>query len=293
MQKILIGTDPEYFLRQKNAADVIISAHDKIPGTKATPYKVPFGAVQVDGTAVEFNIDPASTQKEFIHNVKKVRAWLDHEIQEKFPDLESAIQPVAVFSPGYLQSLPEHAKELGCDPDFNAYTAQENPAPQDTSFMRTGSGHIHHGWTNGQQTADPIHFSTCCAITKAFDGYLYPLSLYWDGDQRRQELYGKPGAFRPKHYGSEYRVLSNAWLRDDYLIRTVFRISKSLLTAALSRQMFFHDCVHLGEHFHNIGGRPIAEQKAAFEAELRTMPRRWRSLAENIISQVDKRGLAA
>ncbi len=55
---MLIGADPEVFLKvgKKN-----ISSHGLINGDKKNPLKVDKGAVQIDGTALEFNIDPAST----------------------------------------------------------------------------------------------------------------------------------------------------------------------------------------------------------------------------------------
>jgi hypothetical protein len=42
----------------------------------------------------------------------------------------------------------------------------------------------------------------------------------------RRELYGKAGAFRPKPYGVEYRVLSNRWLNSEALIRWVYNQSQ-------------------------------------------------------------------
>jgi hypothetical protein len=41
------------------------------------------------------------------------------------------------------------------------------------------------------------------------------------GDLRKQ-LYGKAGAFRPKPYGAEYRVLSNFWVFDTKLTGWVY-----------------------------------------------------------------------
>ena len=63
----LIGADPEVFVTDKN--NQFVSAFNMVPGDKAKPYPVPFGAVQVDGMALEFNIEPASTRQEFIHNI--------------------------------------------------------------------------------------------------------------------------------------------------------------------------------------------------------------------------------
>ena len=39
-----------------------------------------------------------------------------------------------------------------------------------------------------------------------------------DSCTKRREMYGQAGAYRPKSYGLEYRVLSNFWLQsDDYI----------------------------------------------------------------------------
>jgi hypothetical protein len=64
--------------------------------------------------------------------------------------------------------------------------------------------------------------SACIALAKQLDYYLGIPSLIYDDGVKRRTLYGAPGAFRPKPYGMEYRVLSNAWLRSEGLMRWVF-----------------------------------------------------------------------
>ncbi|OYV41139.1 MAG: hypothetical protein B7Z80_02685 [Rhodospirillales bacterium 20-64-7] len=54
------------------------------------------------------------------------------------------------------------------------------------------------------------------------DYFLGIHSLLWDKDGTRRKLYGKAGAFRPKPYGMEYRVLSNRWLDSPDLTRWVY-----------------------------------------------------------------------
>jgi hypothetical protein len=44
------------------------------------------------------------------------------------------------------------------------------------------------------------------------DLYLAVPSILMDDGIERKQLYGKKGAFRPKPYGTEYRVLSNFWI---------------------------------------------------------------------------------
>jgi hypothetical protein len=205
-----IGADPEFFVANKMGKPV--SAYGMIPGTKKEPLKVPRGAVQVDGMALEFNIDPAATQDEFVHNLDAV---LD-TILAMVPGYTMFQSPVAEFGFDYIQRQPEEAKMLGCDPDFNAYTKDANPRPDGATPFRTASGHVHIGWTNGVDPHDPGHFEACCTLSKMLDLRLGVPSLIWDQDRKRRQLYGQAGCFRPKSYGMEYRVLSNAWLNPKF-----------------------------------------------------------------------------
>lgn len=213
----LIGCDPEVFVQNPNSG-AFVNAHDMIPGTKANPFKVPSGAVQVDGMALEFNIDPAATSEQFIHNIKTVY----HELSTMVPGYNLAQVPYVEFEQEYYNMQPESSKELGCEPDFNAYTGVENPRPDGSVNARSAAGHIHIGWTDGVNPMDPAHFADCCAVVKELDWYLGANSLLWDPDIRRRQLYGKAGAFRPKPYGVEYRVLSNAWLNSEHQMKFVF-----------------------------------------------------------------------
>lgn len=219
LKKILVGADPELFMVHPDTGD-FISAHDRIPGTKYEPHKVPFGAVQVDGTALEFNIDPASTQEEFVHHIKAVRQTM----ADMVPGYNVVATPVARFLPSYWKfDVPSSAQELGCMPDFNGWTMSVNPRPDPGGEpFRTASGHLHIGWTEDADVEDREHFILCCRIARQLDYYLGMYSLLWDTDGTRRELYGKAGAFRPKPYGMEYRVLSNRWLDSEPIMRWIY-----------------------------------------------------------------------
>jgi len=205
---ILIGSDPELFVHDGKG---FISGHDLIPGSKEEPYPVRGGAVQVDGTALEFNTDPARGAKEFSNTVQKVVEQLDGMIPKR---LELVANPTADFAKKYFDALPAKAKELGCDPDFNAYTGMKNNPPNANVHFRTGAGHIHVGWTDIKDPHDPLHMDECRSIVQMLDIYLGVPSMYLDDDNKRRQLYGMAGAFRPKTYGVEYRVLSNFWVMD-------------------------------------------------------------------------------
>jgi hypothetical protein len=141
---------------------------------------------------------------------------------------------VAEFGKKYIDKQPKKATELGCDPDFNAYTGVQNPVPDGNSDFRTAAGHIHVGWGEGFDISSEDHMNDCIYITKALDNVLFVLSNMWDTDEKRRELYGQRGSFRPKSYGMEYRVLSNAWLKHPAITEFVYKLTTHVMQLALN-----------------------------------------------------------
>lgn len=242
--KILVGADPELFMRNPNSG-AFVSAHDAVPGTKYEPFKVPHGAIQVDGTALEFNIDPAGTIDEFVNNIKAVRQTLESYV----PGFNVVAEPVAMYDFDYfMNEVPAEAHTLGCDPDFNGWTLDVNPRPDPGGRpMRTASGHVHIGWANDKDVFDEDHFKYCAMVAKQMDYYLGIHSLQWDPDPTRRLLYGQAGAFRPKPYGMEYRVLSNRWLSSELLMRRVYTSVQNGMEAALQGRWAHNDYGELAQ----------------------------------------------
>ena len=207
---VTIGADPEFFI---GVGEDLYSAHGVVAGTKEEPFKVPNGAVQVDGMALEFNIDPATTEEEFTVNINSVLGTLREMVPESY---DFKMQPVAEFGAEYIRAQPEEATELGCEPDLNAYTGDINPTPDANADFRTAAGHVHIGVTRELDDVEERQLIILC------DLFMGLPSLAYDNSAKRRELYGKAGAYRSKPYGVEYRTLSNAWLQSEYLQRTVF-----------------------------------------------------------------------
>lgn len=215
--KILVGADPEIFMFQNG---VPISAHGMIQGDKVNPFQVKDGAVQVDGMALEFNIDPADSEEKFIHNLTSVMGTLKGMV----PGYDLLAVPVAEFGHEYIRAQPQDALELGCNPDFDAWNnGAANPRPNGDNPFRTGAGHVHIGWTEDADAHSQDHMEASIMLTKQLDFFLGLPSLLYDKDVKRRTMYGAAGAFRPKTYGAEYRVLSNAWLQSNELMGWVFR----------------------------------------------------------------------
>lgn len=214
MSGLTFGCDPELFIMNRKTGE-FVCPDGIIPGTKSEPYQVPYGAVQQDGMAAEFNIEPVTTFAEFNRNIDKVLGSL-----RKFlpPDHQLVALPAVIFTPEVWEKASDVAKELGCSPDFNAWTGNVNPPPNpekaSSPMLRTASGHLHFGWCEDANMSDPEHVANCRDLVKQLDWYLGPWSLSMDPDPTRRELYGKAGACRFKSYGVEYRVLSNFWVMD-------------------------------------------------------------------------------
>lgn len=201
------GADPEGFIF--NDKDEPVPAALFIPGTKHEPHKVKQGAIQVDGMAAEYNIDPAKTYSEFVDNneavISQLKTFLPKGYKLKF-------LPSVTFSQEVFDTTEDEYKELGCSADFNAWTSEVNPPPHpDNPLMRCAGGHLHIGWTADEELSTD-HINNCNDLVKQLDWYLGMWSLRCDPDTNRRSLYGKAGACRYKPYGVEYRVLSNFWV---------------------------------------------------------------------------------
>lgn len=220
--EIKVGCDPEVFVRARNK---FICADGLVHGTKRAPQKIIGGMVQIDGMALEFGIDPVKTENGFVRRVSNVVNRVKRMIPE---DLEMCPNvPCVTFDEDVFEAAPRHSKELGCDPDYDAYTGEFNPRPDGDVKFRTTSGHIHVGWTKGMDPLEPTHFMACRMLAISMDYWLgVPSVGYWDVTPeaiKRRKLYGRAGAFRPKPYGMEYRTLSSRWLMHGDLMRFVYR----------------------------------------------------------------------
>lgn len=250
---ILVGADPELFL---TANGQFQSAFGIIPGTKKQPFKVDQGAVQVDGMALEFNIDPASTEDQFVNSIDIVLAKLREMVPEEYT---FQFSPTATFDRSIMEAQPPEAVALGCDPDFNAYSLKQNRPPKAHPQMRAAGGHVHVGWTQGADIRDKFHFDCCAKLARQLDYFLGLPSLMFDDDVERRNMYGQPGAFRPKHYGMEYRTLSNFWVNNPKYRQFVYRGTKKAFSVLVDDGLDFYD------NYHNFASECISSNdKAAF-----------------------------
>lgn len=201
-----LGADPEIFLlNRKNGS--LQSVIGKIGANKWNPKQIEHLAqgftLQEDNVALEFGVPPASSAEEFIKNIRLVMK----EGLSAIPDTRFSKLSCAIFPEEQMQD--PNAWVFGCEPDFNAWTGEENTKPKAPHpFMRSAGGHIHVETELDKKNA-----------VRGMDLFLGVPSVIMDSGSERRALYGKAGAFRPKSYGVEYRTLSNFWIMRPRLIK--------------------------------------------------------------------------
>lgn len=251
MTDFLIGADPEFFLKRDGKP---FSAHGMIDGDKKNPLPVDGGAVQIDGTAVEFNIDPSENEEQFLSNLDKVLGQLREMIP---PDYEFAFEGGVTYERDVWSEIPEDAKELGCEPEYEALTGEYHLLDKrhEESNVRHGAGHIHiGGYTYADDPHEPMHFFECRKVAHVANFFLgMPLTLL-EGETLRRDGYGGVGTFRPKSYGLEYRTPSNFWLRHEETRKLVYRETKNMMNYLLSEE---HRYTDFGDMFENYMMRQI------------------------------------
>lgn len=199
--KVTIGHDVEVILVTDTGRPT--SAIGLIGGTKAFPRPVTWGALQEDNVLAEINITPADTYKKWENYTTKVLQQLASILPRThiISDKASAFYPMQ-------ELLSPQAKEFGCDPDFNAWTGQENPRPRLSKRfknLRSAGGHIHIGLPG-------LSVDAKYTLIRVLDMVGGLQATLLDKDVQRKTLYGKAGAMRIKPYGVEWRTPSNFWL---------------------------------------------------------------------------------
>jgi hypothetical protein len=223
-----IGTDSEHglFLNKQ-----LVSAIDRIPGTKDNPYPLPNGGgLQVDNVLLEWNSVPAESFEQFNETIILTLADIHNHIGE---NMDIGYASSYVYSTEEL--MHPLANIIGCTPDFSAYAWMQNQNNLNRSKnikpslngvnLRTAAAHIHVSPFN-----TPLEAINQVLLMDIFLGLP---SLFLDLDRVRRQLYGTAGSFRFKKYpnntrGVEYRVLGSFWTENEVYRRWVFNTTKDI-----------------------------------------------------------------
>jgi len=252
------GCDPEIFVKNKEGD--VCSAIGLFGGTKEKPRPIKsLGegfAVQEDNVLVEFNIPPAKSGKEFAESVQKTVDVLTRR----------ALRHGLSFTQGSAFSLkPEYLQDpkalvFGCEPDYNAYTTQANPAPKSPdACLRSAGGHVAFGVElnadRGKWWKETLQYQRTaptwgCIVIKKLDYLLGIPSILLDDGELRKQLYGKAGAFRAKPFGVEYRTLSNFWIFNPKLAEAMIEHVKTVNFYTMGMELT-ENCVEMAINTNN------------------------------------------
>jgi hypothetical protein len=241
---ITIGADPEFLLYQYREEEYdeyedsyseseYIPCVGIVPGTKEEPHPLNDAGIfcHEDNVAVELRIPACVTPGDFRDQLMLAKTLL-YEQFLRDEGYELTYISSREFPARQLQS--DQAKAFGCEPDFDAYTngkARSVPLEVTTGNTRFAGGHVHIG---GQFNCPPFVAALFADIFIGV-GMILNFTQYHDNDTGARKLwYGRPGIFRPKPYGIEYRTPSNWWLRSEqYMLQ------------------MGHQAIHLGRYLEN------------------------------------------
>ena len=213
MSNLTFGSDPEFMLQKGGR---FFSAIPLIPGNKHQRHAIGKHHAYYDNVMAECAVYPADNKKQFIINLR--------DCLQRFASLVKPYKLIAQASANYPaeELRSDESQQIGCDPEFCAYSMTIATAPEEefrSGTLRTAGGHIHLGTPVAAENA-----YGCLFVIRMLDLFLGTASIFLDKDKttkRRKELYGKAGRFRQPKWGAEYRSLSNFWLTSPKLTKLV------------------------------------------------------------------------
>lgn len=203
----LIGSDPEFFIKETSTGKIVSSTR-MIPGDKAAPIDLSsiLGegfSIQKDNVLAEACVPPVRTAKEMTDNIFKFRDYVNDSLFKGDYELVT----LASHTMDSSELTDPSTLEFGCSESINAWLNEVNPKPDcaDSENFRSAGGHFHISY-------EDANIFTNLEVIKWCDVYLGLPSLILDKDTERRKLYGKAGEMRHTNWGCEYRTLSNYWV---------------------------------------------------------------------------------
>ena len=255
--KFSLGADPEFFIT--DAKGNVKSIIGRIGGTKESPKYITDTregfAIQEDNVAAEYNIPPTYKKSHFYGNIRFPQDAIRSILGTK--DFSISYESAVSFPEAELNT-PE-SWIFGCEPDYDAWNMCVNNKPTATDKnLRTAGGHVHVGV--GLDNTDEM-----VELVRAMDLHLGVWSVMADKNGgKRRELYGKAGAFRPKPYGLEYRVLSNFWIFNEDHCNSVWDLTERSIAFVKEKKTLDKQLSKQIQHCINTGDKDVATSLKAY-----------------------------
>lgn len=208
MKLLSLGHDSEFFV--VNGIGDIIDPATITSGTKRTPeHKGGRLTWQADGMALEIGSVSGFRLETFADKVHADYISTHNLLLDMGFEI---ITNITRHIPHEM--LEGEAGELGCTPDYNAYTARQNPKPSREALgnVRCVGRHLHIGAT--EDDGSRLTSKSKLELVKALDLTVGcgRIGDTFSAHSARSKFYGVAGSFRPKSYGVEYRVPSYNFL---------------------------------------------------------------------------------
>lgn len=211
---IAFGSDPETFVVSGDGT--LSTPVDLIAPPKQVMLENAHGGYNRDGIALELNPRPSANPKEVAQHMMQLLADGSAMLARFGLTITNRIgADLKELPPMARVILPGDCFQLGCDPDFNAYTKKVNHVRVNPTkyTKRFCGGHI------SVQIEDKITFTDICELVRMFDRYAGLHSLKWSATEsvERRKTYGKAGCFRWRQDKNiiEYRTPDAGWLWHD------------------------------------------------------------------------------
>jgi len=211
-----VGHDAEFFVTSAKDLSTVIPVCGLVGGTKEKPRPLEGSkvgtTVQEDGVALELGMSPVH-----FRDFGMAASTCVQEVSKMATTLGLCITSGSVntFKEEQLTPHPQ-AFVMGCLPDRDAWVRGEARAPFPVEMFgcnRFTGGHLHFSYEceGSGQSHRAMNGTPTWAIVKLLDALaLYNYSNYNAVHQgERYKFYGKPGLYRNKPYGLEYRTPTN------------------------------------------------------------------------------------
>ena len=214
-----IGVDPEFFILDDNSNP--INAIRVLPGKSHNPLKKNGINFYHDNALAEFNFAPVKSEIEFIEKTR-----------ESIKILKSLVHPYNISIQAFAEfdkqeMILPNAREVGCNPDYDAYTLTQNDIPSmffTKTNNRAAGGHFHIGGEKDDAVCHPFLKPIFVFMLDLFVGIPSVVFDHSVSSFRRRKVFGHAGSHRDKTYGLEYRVLSPFWLRSTNTASLMYRL---------------------------------------------------------------------
>jgi hypothetical protein len=237
MSRVLIGTDVEYWKDDSTSlADYELALRSI--GSKTTPSVGPYGPYHSDQVWAERASRPCASLPELLEDLEWGKIHLETEMGMTLQGVNWIDQEFDEFEYPFLY---EQARQFGCSPDMHAGRYRTVPSVIKERPLREAGAHIHFNLP--REYTESLYDTRCprtgrVVLMEKEDKYrrlvhriveaLAPFHT-WE-HPGVQPWFRKPGVYRLKPYGIEYRSIGAGILSNPDMLVSVYGTAFDLLT---------------------------------------------------------------